>query len=307
MDILNRIKQSYDFKDLEWIVENKRFTSNRGNKLIRIWKDKALLEWHIAWRDQVGKYQNFLVDRMIRTNENNAYIPIDEGFVTVHDDELEDYRRHFNVKVVGSFVGEMLKSNQQLDRNFSNMVQDNIFPFDLLIKNIEEDKLQEDEVKLITRALHEARKRVKLAKSLRNKAEGESPPITDAIESIKQCKSVFNTFYWRGGELYPQNAYSTLRSFFYSWKKRYDDDSLRELLDAIHNVYPIDQNQGYLMLAEIVTPWEIVHLLEKLEDLIDEQEKRSALESFKSEWENHRRLGTVVADWIDLSRKKVVQ
>jgi hypothetical protein len=306
MDTLTLIEKAYDFKELEWIIPEKSFTSNRGAKRLLYWQDKKLLEWHINWRDQLGKTQHYLVDRMIRTKLNNAYISIGDEFLTIHDEEIGGGLRSFDEKLVGAFIGSILHNGQNQKMNDSQLYQNPQFPQELLLKQLEDIQLQNEENKLLTRVQHEARKRLKLSKNLLRDVK-VTAPITDKIESLDQCKSIFDMFFWNGTNQPPQNAYISFRNFLIKWMETNGEQSLRGLLSNINASFPIDQEQGDLLLAELLKPWEFIEFISKIQSSNSIADKKEAFQQFKQVWEFQRELVSVVADWIDQSRKKVVQ
>lgn len=302
MDILKEIGKFYDFQDMTWLVPEQTFTSNRGNKKILYWQDPNLLDWHISWRDEVGRQQQYLVDRMIRTKDYKAFILVGKQLITIHDAEMDADCRSLDEKVVGACIGNMLRFGHE--SNGLGFIEETPFPQELLVRQIDNNMLSGEDQKLLARIVTEARKRLKLSNSLAGNA---SAPITDKIASLEQCKEIFGILYWRGSNDAPQNAYVSLRNFLGDWKNRYGEKSLHNLLDEMHAVFPLNKEQGNLLLAEIVKPWEVTNLLKELQNFDSAHEQQEALEQFKKEWESQRQLVNVVADWIDLSRKKVVQ
>jgi hypothetical protein len=302
MDIFKIIERTYGLTDLNWKQPNSSFTSNRGNKLLRFWHDETLLDWHITWRDEIGKDASFAIDRMIRTQDGEPAVRVEGGFMTLHDDIPQQYVGGYDEEGWGELIGRLLQYGTEENEKWQPLARHETFS---IVPHLNSDSIQKFD--LLKNSVYEAKRRTELAEKLRQKANGARPPIMDPIRFQGQGRQVFDLFYWVGGTLQPELGYYSLRGFLLEWLNTLNESSLDRLLSQIENHFSLRSDQGYLLLAEIMTPWEWSECLSAVEQASTEEEVHAFLDHYKNNWELNRRLLQQVADWIDESRKKVAQ
>lgn len=118
MELLDRLKEQYEWQDVKFVNEQ-LVETELGRKRVRYWTDKALLDWHIAWRDGCSVTPYMQTDRMIRNKDQQAWIDWKEGWLTVHDEVDNSFRLNQSDQKVGQMIGTMiaygLRANPELD------------------------------------------------------------------------------------------------------------------------------------------------------------------------------------------------
>ncbi|MDM5339275.1 hypothetical protein QUF84_18915 [Fictibacillus enclensis] len=304
MTILFEIKKHYELQKVTWKEKDHLVDTDCGVKQIRVWKDRALLDWHVRWRDEVGKNSLAVADRMIRTAEGKPWVVMGNEYLTLHDYVEGTHERSGHEKRWGLLIGNMLQAGLELQGEFSSVTKEDHYSFDTCLAAIHKLSKEYNELVSVKNSLPEANKRLNLAMELKKASSHVPLPLFDSDTHMNNGGQIFNILFYRGSDDYPEHGYRPLRRLLTEWLKECGPYSLRKLLTCINEHFSLEREQGYLLLAEILTPWE-------LQDCVDQLKNEelahivSYVESFEQDWDFNRILLHCFTDWMDDKRKRV--
>jgi hypothetical protein len=268
---------------------------------MRYWSDEQLLKWHVKWRDESSKGSSAVPDRMIRTRDGGYAVFDGRHWVTLHDCADTPFGCE-EVGKWGQFIGHLLIAS----------VKQGSFPFPVEAKPVLDfenclEKLKvygEGDFHSLNISISEAKKRIQFAEVLQKRAAQTPMPILEKEISIINGKRIFHFLFYEGGDSKPVRGYGPIRKFLLEWLLQTSPLSLKMLLDEIHSLFSLSEEQGLLLLAEITMPWELedcVNLLENssLETMVEGMNKYERL------WEDNRILLKTVTEWFEDNRRKV--
>lgn len=307
MDMLRRIKMEYELSDVKWDMKNDTIHSDRGRKKLRIWKDKQLLEWHVKWRDELGKHSGFLVDRMIRTKSSEPFIITDVGWLSLHDFVEEKLPSKGKEKEWGKFIGAALKTGMKQNEECHRMKKTNELTLKEIRGSIERLPLIDPMTKLVLeRSYFEAKNRIRKAKSLIDHAKHIKQPILAPFTTIKETRQIFLYLFLECGVGHPIRGYQPIRKLFIDWLEQNGEESLRKLVNEIDNHFSLKKEHGFLLLADILMPFEIESTIHTLHQVKTELEMNRVMTNFYNSWETSRKLVLFLSKWMESDREKVV-
>ena len=309
MEMLRRIKIEYGFSSLAWQKKDAVFNSDCGQKRIRFWRDRQLLHWHIRWRDRVSKQSGFLLDRMIRTKNQEPYFISERGIVTVHDEITEAYDYKGEEKTFAQLIATMLKNGKELSgkKYQPRFIQTKQLPLQRTEKAFDQLTVLDSMTTLIfERSIREAKRRRHLAYSLQKAASENSTPILLPMDSFTEAKQVFRHLFWKCGQEKPIKGYYPLRRFLEEWFEQNGEHSLRKLLTEIDLNFPLRGVEGKLLLAEFLQPYELTDTVAAVRAMNSSEEITSAVEHYFKSWDLSRRLVQIISHWLEEEPSKKV-
>ncbi|EIT85353.1 hypothetical protein A374_11435 [Fictibacillus macauensis ZFHKF-1] len=304
MNVIEEIKKAYELRTVSWKQKGKLLDTDCGLKRVVLWSDDNLLKWHVKWRDQTGRNSVAIADRMIRTATGHPWIEVNGKYVTLHDEVEGSYDRAGHEKAWGLLIGTMLKAGLEASQEFSTLCQEKTYSFGQCLSAVHQLGKQFTVLESVKQCLVEADKRLKQAEEVK-KAAGECLlPIMDQPLSVLHGKQIFNILFYKGSHHEPIRGYLPLRHFLRDWLKECGPHSLKKLLHCINEHYSLQQEQGLLLLAELLMPWELVHCVEQLETK-ELAHIISTVEQFEQNWDFNRILLHCYSEWLDEKRRKV--
>lgn len=303
--MLRQIEAEYHLENLTWLKEDEIFASDFGKKRIRVWNNKQLLEWHIKWRDEVSKESGMMTDRMIRTKSGAPYIITELGFLTVHDEVDGQYQCKGRESEWGELIAATLVYGRSINK--SNLISiPKKEPSLLTIKNkIRKLQLEDQMAKLvIEKSYFEAKKRINKAEQITKEFVKEALPVLNPFHSFQDAKEIFFQLYFVCGDAKPVRGYHPLRHLLESWFKHNGKNSTTLLLEEINKSFNLKGEQGLLLLAECLQPYELEETINKLEKC-DEKEVSEIVNRYFESWECSREIVMIISKWLEETRRKV--
>ncbi|MDN4072717.1 hypothetical protein [Fictibacillus terranigra] len=304
MTILQEIKKHYELQTVTWKEKETLVDTDCGVKRIRIWSDLHLLNWHVRWRDEVGKNSLAVADRMIRTVDGACWVDLEGRYLTLHDYVEGRHERGGHEKRWGLLLGNMLQAGLDLQKEFGPITHADRYSFDACLAAIHKLSKDYNELVSVRNSLPEANKRLNLAMELKQASSQVPLPLLDSDTHMSNGAQIFNILFYRGSNGYPEEGYRPLRKFLTEWLKECGPYSLRKLLTCINEHFSLEREQGYLLLAEILTPWELQDCVDQLKNT-ELSHIVACVESFEQDWDFNRILLHCFTDWMDDKRKRV--
>ncbi|ARK31615.1 hypothetical protein [Halalkalibacter krulwichiae] len=302
MELLDRLKEHYLWQEVR-LVNEALIETEHGRKRLRYWSDRALLDWHIGWRDACSVSPYMLADRMIRNKDQKAAIEWKDGWLTVHDEVDVSFRNHQSGEKVGRMIATMVKYG--LEANPEVTPTSRKQP---LFKQLEESvaTLQEDNRIVVESLLKESAFRMKKAEMLLSSLKEEPRPIIDPLTEAKSSKMIYDVFIWFGSTIEPERGYYSIRCYLLNWLKENGKESLNKLTAEMLENESFTREQAILLLAECLKPYELDLLVKELASQSTDRKIRSTINDVTKEWEHSKTLVEVLSTLID-QKKKVFQ
>lgn len=307
MDILRQIKIEYELSNLHWIEKEQVFQSDCGKRRVRIWKDKQLLNWHVKWRDDISRQSGFLLDRMIRTKDGDPFFISEKGWVSIHDEIEERFPSKGKEKEWGKLLSAILKKANETSESEQSFVTKTEVNLSIAKESMNKLPLLDHLTLLVLeRSYFEAKKRIENALFLTKNIPPNNLPILPSFSSITEAKQIFLYLFWECGESYPVRGYSPLRKLLEEWYQKNGELSLINLLEEIELNFSLKGQQGRLLLAEFLMPYEFEKVITDLAFCKIESDKTKVMETYFKSWETSRKLVLILSEWIEKNREKVV-
>ncbi|RXI98436.1 hypothetical protein DS745_19110 [Anaerobacillus alkaliphilus] len=305
MDMLRRVKIEYGLSDLQWVKTDEIFQSESGKKRIRFWKDKQLLQWHVKWRDEISKQSGILLDRMIRTKDGEPFFICDKGWATIHDEIDGEYPTLGKEKDWGRLIGHSLAYGlHQSDecQRFRKRQEPSLKSVKQMIDQLDDiDPM----VKLVLeRSYFEANNRSRKAQQLKKRIQQNKLPILTPFSNLENAREVFFHLFWVCGADQPVQGYEPVRKFLEDWFSNNGEDSTIALLDNIDHYFSLKEEQGLLLITELLTPYELDQTVIRLSEKNSETAK--IMDDYFKDWETTRKLVILLSGWIEKEREKAV-
>lgn len=303
MDLINTLENEYELYGVRWKERPHVIITDFGEKRLRYWKEEECLKWHVKWRDESSKGSGAVPDRMIRTRNGDHAIYDGKQWITLHDyadtpfgcDEVERW---------GHFIGRLLSASlkAQLEPGHDMKIEVPVFNIENALHVTQ--KYMEGNFRCITSSIYEAKQRIQFSEALKSKVRRSRLPILEKELSIKNGKRIFHFLFYQGGDEWPVKGYMPVRSFLLEWLEHTSTASLKLLLSEVNKHFSLEGEQGLLLLAEIVTPWELYDCLNQLDNSSLER-MVEGLKKYEELWGLNRTLLKTVTEWFDENRRKV--
>ncbi|KYG32287.1 hypothetical protein [Alkalihalobacillus trypoxylicola] len=299
MELLDWLKDQYKWKEAKFIHQA-LIESDQGSKKIHFWLNKDLLDWHIEWRDKCSVTPCVIVDRMIRTKDQKAFIEWKDGWITVHDHVSEGYPEKGHEVEWGSLIGAMIKYGQETNSSLQPIqrTKNKYSQLEQLLPLISSEQRG-----LLKDYLQEKNFRMKKSEQLTELCD-QSPPLIDCFYSVNQAKKIHGVLLWNGTVEPPEQSYHGIRHFLMYWLKEHGEDSFHRLLESISDMGGLNEEQMYLLLSECLKPYEMNLVVETIQrNEKSEQDIKNAIHYSLSEWKHSKILVNLLSKWFD-SRKR---
>lgn len=299
MELLDWLKEHYQWQDVKFVNEA-LIETEQGHKRLRYWSDKALLDWHIKWRDSCSVTPYVLADRMIRSKEQEAALAWKDGWLTVHDEVTDSHFIKERAEEIGMMIGAMIGHGVTTDSTVKPVSQDEpAFPQLYAHAPLFHGSQQS----LLTSLLKEAETRMKKANALRERLKDEPLPLLDPITSFKQAKQVYQVLIWYGTMESPERGYRSLCVFLGRWLDAFGKEALEELLSGMYVEERVTREQAILLLAECLKSYELDPLVQLMKRNPSDREIEQALQHATREWEQSKQLVQMISASIDKKKK----
>ncbi|WP_062047911.1 hypothetical protein [Bacillus sp. JCM 19034] len=293
--LIDLLKEQYNWVEGRFI-DNDLIETDKGLKRIRYWSDKQLLDWHINWRDHCSDTPYLLVDRMLRTKEQQPFVSFEGAYVTVHDEIVEPFLIKGQESAVASalatFIHYGLKVESNREQHSSTHLEKELFTADHMF--LETEGLTDYHF-----YRKEAIRREEKAAALLQTTKSTRLPTLDPILSVKQVRTTANVLYWVGTMDEPIKGYVGLDQFFREMFLQVGESSSRKLIE--HLIEKLDRNQAIQLLAEIVKPNEWNNWSQHV--ALDNSRLAESFQRMQEQWEITKQLVQIISMTID--KKKV--
>ncbi|WNB93257.1 hypothetical protein [Bacillus sp. NEB1478] len=301
MGIINLLENEYELYGVRWKEEPHVIFTDFGDKRLRYWSEEQLLEWHVKWRDESSKGSSAVPDRMIRTRDGGNAVFDGKHWVTLHDTADIPFGCE-EVGRWGQFIGHLLAASIKYENVPCTIDGEPALDYEKCLEKLE--LYAEGNFHSLNISIAEAKKRIHFAEVLYKKTVRTPRPILEKEISIINGKRIFHFLFYEGGDSKPIRGYLPIRNFMLEWLLQTSPLSMKMLLDEIHSVFSLSDDQGLLLLAEITMPWELkdcINFLDNssLEKMVDGMNKYEKL------WEDNRLLLKTVTEWYEDTRRKV--
>ncbi|KHF40962.1 hypothetical protein [Halalkalibacter okhensis] len=303
MELLEWLKENYQWRDVKFVNEA-LIETDHGRKRLRYWSDKALLDWHITWRDKCSVTPYMLTDRMIRNKEQAPAIEWKEGWVTVHDDLEQPFQPLKKEDKIGQLIGNMIHYGLHAAPDIKPKPRKEP-EFRTLYSHL--SYFNEKDRAFIRALLRESDQRMKKARMLKEQVKEEKIPLIDPVSSSDQVKKVYDVIIWYGSKQNPELGYYSLREFLSSWLEEYGKESLTRLVSAIIEHEKVSRDQALVLLIECLKVYELDRLIAVVKRNVTDQEIAEELQKVSSEWERSKELVQVISSLIDKKKKVLTQ
>lgn len=303
--MLRQIMSEYELSDLNWIIKDQIFLSESGKKRIRIWNDKQLLEWHVKWRDEISRQSGILLDRMIRTKAGEPFIICTNGWATIHDEIEAEFPTQGKEVEWGRLFGTALAYGLKHNDPCPNIKNKQEIPLKAVKQSLDQLTHIDSMTKLILeRSYFEAQRRNHQAMKLSEHIQTNKLPILLPFNSFTNAKEVFFHLFWVSGEDQPVRGYEPIRNLLEKWFEKNGEGSTLRLLETINNFYSLKEEQGSLLLAQLLIPYEFKRTVTQL--WTQEKETVQIMDEYFKSWEITRKLVLLLSDWLEKDREKAV-
>ncbi|WP_332689538.1 hypothetical protein [Halalkalibacter lacteus] len=303
MELLDWLKENYQWQSVKFVNEA-LIETEQGRKRLRYWSDKALLDWHIEWRDRCSVTPYMLADRMIRNKDQEASISWKGGWLTVHDEVDQSAVVSQSETEIGKMIGAMVHYGVQSAVDVDSVPQKEPM-YSELYSHV--PFLRDSHRQFIAPLLMESEKRMKKAIALKASFKNETLPLLDPITTPKQAKKVYQVLIWFGTRQPPERGYYSLRMFLSEWLEKYGRESLEILLAGMYEDDRVTREQAILLCAECLHPYELDSLVMMLERNPRDTEIEEELQKITKEWERSKVLVQVISASIDKKKKVLTQ
>ncbi|MCL7748089.1 hypothetical protein [Halalkalibacter alkaliphilus] len=303
MELLDWLKENYQWRNVKFVNEA-LIETDHGRKRLRYWSDKALLDWHITWRDKCSVTPYMLTDRMIRNKEQEPAIEWKDGWVTVHDEVDQPLQVVSNEDKIGNMIGCMIhyglhSTTEMKPKNVKEPM------FRSLYSHL--SYFNEQQRTFIRSLLRESDHRMKKVKMLQEQVKEEKMPLMDPISSTDQVKKVYDVIIWYGTKQHPELGYYSLREFLATWLDQHGKDSATRLISAIVEHEKVSRDQAMLLLIECLKAYELDRLVAVVKRNVTDKEIEGELQKVTSEWERSKELVQVISSLIEKKKKVLTQ
>ncbi len=303
MELINTLEKEYELYGMRWKEKPHIIMTDYGEKRIRYWSENEGMRWHIRWRDESSKGSGAVPDRMIRTKSGEPAIKYGNRWLTVHD-HTETLYGCEDVERWGQFIATLLNAavsvkNQEV---FLKQIEPPVFDLNHCMTLAQ--KYLEANFQCMVTSIKESKQRLEFSRAIKNRMRNHALPVLDKELSVKNGKKIFHFLFYQGGESLPVKGYLPLRKFMVEWLEQTSPSSLKRLLTEVNKHFSLEQEQGLLLLAEVVMPWELYDCLDQLDNSSLER-MIDGLKRYEDCWEKNRTLVKTVTEWFDEKRRKV--
>jgi hypothetical protein len=299
MELLDWLCENYQWQNVKFVNEA-LIETEKGRKRLRYWSDKALLDWHIEWRDRCSVTPYVLADRMIRNKDQNASISWKDGWLTVHDEVEQDAVVSQSEKEIGKMIGAMIHYGVQSTVDIETVQQKEPM-YAHLYTHV--PLLRDTQRQFMTSLLKESEVRMKKATALKESLKNVSLPLLDPITTPNQAKKVYHVLIWFGTKQFPERGYYSLRIFLSEWLEKYGIESLEKLLAGMYEDDHVTREQAILICTECLRPYELDSLVNMLEQNPRDTEIEEEIQRITKKWERSKILVQVISASIDKKKK----
>jgi hypothetical protein len=301
MGLINLLENEYDLYGVRWKQEPHIILTDFGEKQLRYWTDESKLKWHVKWRDESSKGSGAVPDRMIRTRDGEVAVFDGKYWVTLHDYADTPFGCE-EVEKWGQFIGQLLEASIHKNMEKDLRADKPVFDFQHCMEVSR--KYLEGDFDILNKSIYEAEKRLQYAEALKKKVKKSVIPLLENEISISNGKRIFHFLFYQGGDTWPVKGYLPIRNFLFEWLEQNSPLSLKMLLTEIDKIFPLNSDQGLLLLAEITIPWELIECLNQL-DNSNLEKMVEGMNKYESIWDANRLLLKTVTEWFDEKRRKV--
>ncbi|WP_088033168.1 hypothetical protein [Evansella clarkii] len=297
---LDAVLESYGLKEGKWKIAGSLLETEKGLKRIHVWTDKALLNWHISWRDQLAENTGCLTDRMIQTVRGERMSLCDEGWITVHDEVSSPFSYKNKEKETGRFFGKYYSLKVEDKQTVKDHAYFPDFNAEILDRKAHTGK-HDKNGEFVEAVRKEALMRYQKAKRLNEKADPAPVPFVCPVLSLNQARLVYEKMYWVNSTEKPESGYRSLSRMLGEWLKHQGEKSLFAMLDEMDSYFPLKNKHGVHLLTECLLPWEFADFIEAGEN----QSFGARRKVLAERWETSRALVKALSKWLDVTREQV--
>ncbi|PYZ93653.1 hypothetical protein CR194_10875 [Salipaludibacillus keqinensis] len=298
---LHHIESHFPFQQVEWLEKNKFINTERGIKALHLWTDEEQMKHHMQWRDRFAEHAGVLTDRMIQTVNGDKAIPIEAGWMTLHDVVDSSFPVSDYPEEMGQFLGNyVLVPIEETDPPV-NQSKERISAFiDVPFPS------STPRFRVLEKMRKEARQREKKADGLARSVEvdGQMQRVL-AIESFSQAKEIDGQLFWenKGTELKP--SVDVLCSCLRKWVENYGEDRLDLVFNGLNESFPLKNENGLLLLSRLVYPTEYVEFASWFNKTRNDDEVEKRYVALSNQWDVSKKIVAKFVHWLEEAKEKV--
>ncbi|MCA0171688.1 hypothetical protein [Bacillus sp. RAR_GA_16] len=279
MDLLTLIAEKYGFRELRWVRQPEVIMTHVGKRKVSYWRERDLLEYHLNFRDRLFFTSGFLCNRMIRTLNQEAFIPIHHGFLTVHDFVEDEFSYEQSPEMEGCLLSSLVRCGIGIEQNdyaFSP------FPYRDTIKSLFAIKsLYPESYLLLISLIPDVKKRLCYHKDIVN---GMIPFSSHSI------KEVMGQLYFESSNEAPISVSEALSDEVYLWYERKTRADFTHCFKAL--LSEVDQELRSTLIQTIVAPWEWLTCIQSLQ--YEGSKVDRVMKEFVEKWEAMKEITGLV-------------
>ncbi|MCA0992539.1 hypothetical protein [Pseudalkalibacillus hwajinpoensis] len=289
MDVLVIIAEKYGFKEVSWVRKPEVIMTHLGKRKLSYWRERDLLEYHLNFRDRLFSKYGILCNRMIRTIDHEAFIPIHQGYVSVHDSVEEEFAFEHFPEMEGYLLSSLIDVSVDVN-NYDGLAT---FPYRETLEALRPIKtLYPQPYLLLVRLIPEVKKRLSYNKSISHL----SIPISN--HSIKE---VMGQFYFEISDEEPVPVYEVLPKAMYVWYEKKGQEEFKQCFNALFK--EIDSETSHVLIQTIIAPWDWWSCIQSLQ--YKGVNVNQVMEEFVEKWETMRKITCTVQLSISEGRVSV--
>ncbi|WP_273832625.1 hypothetical protein [Guptibacillus sedimenti] len=274
MDLLVFIAEKYGFKEVSWVRKPEVIMTHLGKRKLSYWRERDLLEYHLNFRDRLFSKCGILCNRMIRTIDQEAFIPIPQGYLSVHDSVEEEFAFELFPEMEGYLLSSLIGVSVDVN-NYDGFAT---FPYRETLEALSTIKaLYPEPYLLLVRLIPEVKKRLSHNKSISQL----SIPISN--HSIKE---VMGQFYFESSDEGPVPVYEVLPKAIHVWYEKKSQDEFKQCFKALLD--GVDRETSNLLIQTIIAPWDWWSCIQSLQ--YENVNVNQVMEEFVEKWETMRKI-----------------
>lgn len=283
MELLALIAEKYGFREVRWLREPDVMMTIIGKRKLSYWRERDLLEYHLNFRDRLFSSEGILCNRMIRTLNQEPFIPLPQGFLTVHDLVENEYALEQSPEMEGYLLSCLIRAG-------SEEYSQTVFPYRQTIKSLSAIKtLYPESYFLLIQLIPDIKKRLCYHKNL---LELPVPFSTSAI------KEVMGQLYFESPDESPVSVCGQLQHQIYLWYKQKSESDFIRCFNVL--LSGVEEELKYPLIQTIVAPWEWWECVQSLQNKQDNVNQ--VMEAFVEKWEAMKEI-TCLAHLSILERR----
>ncbi|WP_226656494.1 hypothetical protein [Pseudalkalibacillus hwajinpoensis] len=278
MNLLTLIAEKYGFKELRWVQTPDVIMTHVGKRKVSYWRERDLLEYHLNFRDRLFFNSGIMCNRMIRTLNQEAFIPIDSGFLTVHDFVEDEFAYELFPEMVGYLLSSLIRCGIEQDDSHTLSP----FPYRETVKALSAVKtLDPESYFLLISLIPDVKKRLCYHKDILN---GMIPFSSHSL------KEVMGQLYFECSDEAPVSMCKVLSNEVHLWYERKKRSDFNHYFNAL--LSEVDRELRSALIQTVIAPWEWQTCIQSLQNEGSNVDR--VMKEFVEKWEAMKEITGLV-------------